>query len=107
MEGLTVTVVHARRRNGAAQCELVRCVCGNPYRPTAFDPAWLTTDVTALARVIESAGQFDLLPILADALGDGGCTDAALLGHCRGPGPHDPDCWALAAVLGEPAGVLL
>jgi len=28
------------------------------------------------------------LPILADALEEGGCTDTDILNHCRGPGPH-------------------
>jgi hypothetical protein len=28
------------------------------------------------------------LTVLADALEDAGCSDAELLGHLRGPGPH-------------------
>jgi hypothetical protein len=34
-------------------------------------------------------------------LEEAGCTDAALLGHPRGPGPHWLGCHALDAVLGE------
>jgi hypothetical protein len=30
-----------------------------------------------------------------------GCTDAALLGHLRGPGPHVRGCWAVDLVLGK------
>ena len=88
MEGMTVTLVHARRRNGAAQCGLIRCVCGNPYRPEAFEPAWLTSTVVALAQGIYDGRAFDRLPILADALQDAGCVDARVLDHCRGQEPH-------------------
>jgi hypothetical protein len=36
---------------------------------------------------------------LADGLEDAGCTDAELLGHLRGPGPHVRGCWAVDLVL--------
>jgi hypothetical protein len=39
--------------------------------------------------------------LLADALEDAGCTDADLLGHLRGPGPHVRGCWALDLVLAK------
>jgi hypothetical protein len=65
---------------------------------TRLDPRWLTTDVVDLA-CLASGGHADLLPILADALQDAGCGDEELLGHCRGPGPHAPDCWAVALLL--------
>jgi hypothetical protein len=41
------------------------------------------------------------LGVLADSLEDVGCTDASLLDHLRGPGPHARGCWALDAVLGK------
>jgi hypothetical protein len=47
------------------------------------DPTWLTTDVLAMARGISADRAFDRLPILADALQDAGCTDEAVLAHCR------------------------
>jgi hypothetical protein len=65
---------------------------------TNLDHRWLTTDVVELA-CLASTGHPDLLPILADALQDAGCADAELLGHCRGPGPHTPDCWAVELLL--------
>jgi hypothetical protein len=43
----------------------------------------------------------DRLAVLADALEDAGCTDAAILGHLRGPGPHVRGCWALDLILGK------
>ena len=40
-------------------------------------------------------------PVLADALEDAGCTNADLLAHCRGPGPHVRGCWAVDLILGK------
>jgi hypothetical protein len=41
------------------------------------------------------------LPVLADLLDEAGATDAALLAHLRGPGPHALGCHALDAVRGK------
>ena len=41
------------------------------------------------------------LPILADALEDAGCTDQAILDHCRGAGPHVRGCWVVDLILGK------
>jgi hypothetical protein len=87
----------------AAQCDLLRDVFGNPFRPVVFDPAWRTPTVVALARQMGQARPDEredaALPILADALQDAGCADAGLLGHLRGPGPHVLGCWALDLIL--------
>lgn len=79
---------------------LQACVLGPPNRPPA-DPAWLTGDVVALARGIQSDGAFERLPVLADALMDAGCDDADILGHCRSGGPHARGCWVVDLVLGK------
>ncbi len=49
------------------------------------------------------AGHLQLphLAVLADALEEAGCTDAILLEHLRGPGPHVRGCWAVDALLGK------
>jgi hypothetical protein len=71
-----------------AQAALLRCVFGNPFRPPpAVDPAWLWANDRAAGLVAEGIYEdraFEHLPILADALEEAGCTDAALLGHLRG-----------------------
>jgi hypothetical protein len=41
------------------------------------------------------------LCILHDALLDAGCTEEALLSHCRAPGPHVRGCWAIDLILGK------
>jgi hypothetical protein len=80
---------------------LLRCVVGNPFRPVAADPAWRTSTVVALAEAVYADRAWDRLPILADALEDAGCTDPAVLGHLRGPGPHARGCWAVDLLLGK------
>jgi hypothetical protein len=88
----------------AGQAGLLREIFGNPDRPAAIVPAWLTWDgrtVVKVAKAIYDEGTFDRLPILADALEEAGCTDAGLLGHLRGPGPHVRGCWALDLILGK------
>lgn len=85
----------------AAQCDLLRCVVGNPFRPAAFDPGWRTSDVLGVARGVYDDRVFERLPILADALVDAGCADEQLLSHCRSPGPHARGCWAVDLILGK------
>jgi hypothetical protein len=95
------------RRRGACpqeekeQCQLLRCIFGNPFRPVTADPSWLTSTVVALARGIYADRAFDRLPILADALQDAGWDHPDILAHCRGPGPHARGCWVVDLVLGK------
>jgi hypothetical protein len=86
---------------GAAQCVLLRDLFGNPFRPVAVDPGWLTPEVVHLAQSIYDDRAFDHLPALADALEEAGWTNADLLNHCRQPGPHVRGCWVLDLVLGK------
>jgi hypothetical protein len=80
----------------------VRCIFGPlPFRPVALDSAWRTSNVTALAQAIYDDRAFDRLPILADALEDGGCDNADILNHCRQPGEHVRGCWVVDLVLGK------
>jgi hypothetical protein len=98
----------ATRWMRAARADLLRDLFGNPFRPVALDPAWLTPTVQALAqaayeeRVLPS-GELDLarLKVLADSLEEAGCSQAAVLDHLRGPGPHVLGCWAVDLVLGR------
>ena len=83
------------------QAALVRDIFGDSFPPPAFDPSWQTPDVAAIARGIYEDRSFDRMPILADALEEAGCDNPAILGHCRGPGPHVRGCWALDLVLGK------
>jgi hypothetical protein len=90
------------------QFELLRDVFGNPFQPVTVSPAWQTAEVVALAQAAYEgrelpAGTLDLarLAVLADALEEAGCTDADVLGHLRGEGPHVRGCWAVDLILGK------
>jgi hypothetical protein len=85
----------------AIQSLFLRDIFGNPFRPVAVDPGWLTSSVVELARGIYDQKAFDRLPILADALQDAGCDHPDVLAHCRGPGPHVRGCWVVDLVLGK------
>ncbi len=81
---------------------LLRCLVGNPFRPSPFDRTWLAWKggtIPKLAQAIYDERAFDRLPILADALEEAGCTDAAILTHCRQPGPHFRGCFVVDWVL--------
>jgi hypothetical protein len=92
----------AHAHETAAQITLVRDIFGNPFRPVALDPAWLTSDVLALARGIYEERAFDRMPILADALQDAGCTNDDVLTHCRDlKHVHVRGCWVLDLLLGK------
>ncbi len=87
----------------AAQCDLVRDLFGNPFRPATIEPAWLQWGggvPVAIAGEIYEGRAFDQFPILADALEEAGCIDATLLGHCRQPTEHARGCWVIDHLLG-------
>jgi hypothetical protein len=73
-------------------------ICDARVRLLAVDPAWLFWNEGTVPRLAEGIGRemaFERLPILADALEEAGCTEEALLAHCRSQGEHNSDCWAL------------
>jgi hypothetical protein len=82
-----------------------------PFRFAALDPAWLAWNDGTVSKLAQAAyddrrlpsGHLDVprLAVLADALEDAGCTDADLLGHLRGPGPHVRGCWSVDLLLGR------
>lgn len=82
-------------------CSAFRDIVGNPFRPVAFESAWLTSTVLGIAQGIHDDRAFDRLPILADALQDADCENDDILSHCRGDGPHVRGCWVVDGVLGS------
>ena len=96
----------ARRVEQAAQASILRDIIGNPFRPIHFDlasrlPAVLTLATAAYEDRILPACTLDpeRLAVLADALEESGCTDADILGHLRGSGPHVRGCHVLDLLL--------
>jgi hypothetical protein len=97
-----------REFENRAQSYLLREVFGNSFRPVSRRLARHSPSVSALALAayderIMPSGELDgaRLAVLADALEDAGCGDAAILSHLRGPGPHVRGCWALDLILGR------
>jgi hypothetical protein len=85
----------------------LRDIFGNPFRPVAISPAWLTPNVVALAQVAYEErslpdGRLDpmRLAVLADALEDAGA-DASFIEHLRSPGPHVRGCCVVDLLLGR------
>lgn len=67
------------------------------------EPDWLQHQDAAalrLAQLIRKSGDFATLPILADALEEGGCTNDELLSHCREATSHHQTCWVVELLLG-------
>jgi hypothetical protein len=94
------------------QVALLRDLFGNPFRPPpVIAPAWLARNDNLVPRLAGAAYEERQLPsghldparlaALADALEDAGCTDAGLLQHLRGDGPHARGCFTVDAVLGR------
>jgi hypothetical protein len=100
-----MTVVYLMPGGTNDQGAWLRCIFGSPFRPPPVIAsavlAWQDGAARRLAETIYAARRFEDLPVLADLLEEAGSTDAALLGHLRGPGPHCLGCHALDAVLGK------
>src|SRR5262249_18447862 len=88
--------------NSPIPCKLVRDVLGDFFLPLSVDrlaDVRVDRTVASMARVIYAEGTFADLPVLADALEDAGCEDAAVLAHCRSGDEHVRGCWVLDALL--------
>jgi hypothetical protein len=84
------------------QCSLLREIVRNPFsqaRIALERLRWNDQVVSKVAFSIYNEVAFHRVPLLADALEDAGCSDAELLGHLRGPGPHVRGCWAVDLLL--------
>jgi hypothetical protein len=95
-EGVTQETRHQLQRS---QCDWLRCLFSNPFRPVTLNVSWLTSTVLALANGIYDEKAFDRMPILADALQDADCNNEDILNHCRQPGEHVKGCWVVDLLL--------
>ena len=85
----------------AMQAQIFRDIVGNPFKQTASQAHWKTRSVLQLAQAIYDDRQFDLMPILGDALEEAGCESEDLLKHCRSGDVHVRGCWAVDLILGK------
>jgi hypothetical protein len=95
----------AREAEARVQMELLRDIFGPlliRWIPFAEEwREWKRGCVPKLARAIYDDERFDLLPILADALQEAGCTDSDVLAHCHAKARHIRGCWVVDWVLGR------
>jgi hypothetical protein len=91
-----------------AQCNLLSDIFGNPFHSVSLNPTWRSSAVVELGKAAYEnralpAGTLEpeRIALLADALEYAGCTDAAILDHLRGPGPHVRGCHVIDALLGK------
>jgi hypothetical protein len=110
----------------STQTALLREICGNPFRPVTLKHritkvasgevieinsemlsilSWSDRTIPRLAETIYRDRCWEIMGMLADALEDAGCADAAIVGHCRyalpDGNPHVRGCWVLDLLLGK------
>lgn len=86
-----------------ADVVLIEDIASDGYATVSLpaDPEWLTWNngtVRQLAKWIRETGESILLPILADALEEAGCTDRLTLNRCRQPEDDDLS-WLLTLLV--------
>jgi hypothetical protein len=87
-----------------AQERLLGEIVGPTGAPWQLDRGWLAHgggQVGRLARSIYDGREWELMPILGDALEEAGCGARAVLDHCRGEAEHIRGCWLLDVILGQ------
>lgn len=102
----------------AAQADLLRCIATKPVLESGAAeeyrrPRWICSTAVRLASAMYTSRDFSLLPLLGDALEEAGCTDKAVLAHCRAyvasecggrrfqdPAVHARGCWVVDMVRG-------
>lgn len=90
-------LLHADERPPAAA--MLKCIFGNPFRPSEVEPKCVTAEVVAMAQEIYDERSFDRLPQLAKKLKNAGCADNEILKHLRSKQTHVRGCWALDLIL--------
>jgi hypothetical protein len=93
---------HFREFAAGKAIDDLRDIAGNPFREVTVQPAWRTWNdgiILQIAQGIYDDRAFDRLGILADALEDAGCTDEAILDHCRQRREHVRGCWVVDCLL--------
>jgi len=94
----------AMTAGAAVRAGLLRDIFGNPFRPFALAASCLTWRdglIPGMAATIYEERRYEDLPILADALEEAGCTDQAILRHCRSRRVHVRGCWVVDVLLGK------
>jgi hypothetical protein len=89
-----VTIGGIYRKYGADLAgSLIRCV-GNPFKRIPVESNWFLWNDGVVMKLVDAIHEknFDVMPILADALIDAGCDYQPILQHCR-DNHHLRCCW--------------
>jgi hypothetical protein len=92
-----------REAENTISSSTLRDIVGNPFRPVAFKRALLAWEGCTIPNMAQGTYDERVMPegtldrtrlgMLADALEEAGSTDAEILEHLRGQGPHVRGCW--------------
>jgi len=85
-------------------CRIIRDIFYPPLQSILFENDLLTWNnglIPKLARTIYDSRDFELFPILADAIEEGGCVDDCILHHARERMEHFRGCWLIDTILGK------
>ncbi|MGF1579011.1 MAG: hypothetical protein ACFCD0_06575 [Gemmataceae bacterium] len=102
-------------QEGVAQAHLIRDIYANPWAPLEVDELergrwlrWNNACIRHMAAAMYQSGDFQNMPILADALEEAGCEHEEILEHCRGyinglprKQQHVKGCWVVDMLLGQ------
>jgi hypothetical protein len=91
----------AVRTEEQVQARLLRDILGNPFRPIAVDPAWRTSSVRGQAHALYEDRQFEEMPILADALEEGGAKTRTSSATVAGQGNTRVAVWSSTCFWGR------
>jgi hypothetical protein len=83
----------------ATQAGLIRCIIGNPFRPTISSMCHAEGAIKELAARIYQERSFASMVLLSEILEKNGCSDAEVLAHCRWHSHHALGCWCLDLLL--------
>jgi hypothetical protein len=92
----------ASMAGAAVRAGVLRDIFGNPFRRLTLAPSCLTWRdglIRSMAATIYEERRYEDLPVLADALEEAGCTNRAVLRHCRGRNVHVRGCWVVDLIL--------
>lgn len=84
-----------------AHAKIIRDLFGNPFHSVLLHRARLDRKPIEVASKIYQDRVFEMLPTLAIALAEVGCSQREILEHCHSEGPHTRGCWVLDLVLGR------
>ena len=102
MEGVAAQVL----LNLGVQLDVARAEVLRELQRPPVDPNWLTSTVRDVASTIAQEQSWEVMPILADALEETGCTDTEMLAHLRQGVSHSCvrrsgcGCWVIDRLMG-------